>query len=174
MNNNVNYYPSEFNSRFNYNDFLNSMGLNNMDTNMNMNDMNIDMNVSMNQNMNMNNNQNLYGSYEGYVKGNMFKNLYEQYKDYKPSKLTPNSQEAEDLLNLNQMHFAMHEANLYLDVYPNDSNMMMEFIKYRDEYNRLLKEFERKYGPLNICDEYINNTPFSWEEEKFPWEGGNI
>ncbi|MDD6879175.1 MAG: spore coat protein CotJB [bacterium] len=175
MNNNYNYYPNVVNSRFDYNDFLNSMGLN-ANSNMNMNDMNIEINEGFIQNMNtnQNNNSNLYGSYEGYIKGNLFRNLYNKYKNYEPDKLTPNSQKDEDLLNLNQMQFAMHEANLYLDVYPNDSNMMKDFVRYRNEYNRLLNDYEKKYGALNINDSYLNSVPYGWEEQPFPWERRNI
>ena len=147
------------NNDFDYNQFLEVIGLNTS-------------NIGMNSTADMNNNNQLYGSYEGYIKGNLFKNLYSEYKNYKPMRFPVNSEEMELLLNLNQLHFAMHEINLYLDVFPNDINAMREFDMYRDKYNRSLNEYESKYGPLNVFDERLNNVPFAWENESFPWEGG--
>lgn len=164
MNNKYNYYPNNDYNRMNYDEFLNSLGLNNVniDAKFNMKNYN---NFSEN-----NNNNELFGPYEGYVKGNMFRKTYKGYKNYEPARLTPKSEEDEALLNLNQMHFAMHEANLYLDVYPNDSNMMRQFIKFRDSYNKLLDEYQNRYGSLNINSKYLKDTPFAWEEENFPWD----
>ena len=110
MNNrNYNYYSSNNYNRTNFNEFLNPFDF-----------------IQQDNNFSMNNNTNLYGPYEGYLKGNMFKDKYEAYKNYMPEKLIPQSEQDETLLNLNQMHFAMHEANLYLDIYPNDKEMLIE------------------------------------------------
>lgn len=111
----------------------------------------------------------LYGAYEGYLKGNMFKNLYEQYKNYKPANITPKTEKEQDMFNLNQIGFALHDINLYLDVNPNDSQMLNSFTKYKDLYNELFTQFESKYGP--ICVNKVNNQiPFEWEKTTFPWE----
>lgn len=115
------------------------------------------------------NRNNLYGAYEGYLKGNMFKNLYEQYKNFKPDTIKPNSEQEQDLFNLNQVMFAMHDLSLYLDVNPNDGEMLKLFTKYKDMYNELCTNYERKYGPLNV-NKTSNRTPFDWENQKFPWE----
>lgn len=160
MNSAYNYYPNNNFNRMDYNEFINSMGLNNMPQE-NM--------IYMNNNNEMNNNQ-LFGTYEGYSKGNMFKNMYSEYKNYTPARLIPKSEQDEALLNLNQIHFAMHEANLYLDVYPNDTKMMMEFRKLRDNYNKLLYDYQKKYESLNVNSENINQVPFGWESEEFPWD----
>jgi spore coat protein JB len=120
--------------------------------------------------MNQENNQNtLFGPYEGYIKGNMFRNLYEQYKNYKPSNVSFSSEKEEALFNLNQICFAMHDINLYLDVHPNDTNMLNMFVNYENTYNNLLKDYQEKYGPINV-DSVNNNTPFTWVTTNFPWE----
>ena len=108
------------------------------------NNMNNDLN-----NFNVNNDTNIYGSYEGYIKGNMFKNLYDQYKNYRPSKLIPNNEQAELLLNLNQTSFALHDIRLYLDIYPDDKNMINLFNDYQQKANIALNEYEKKYGPIS-------------------------
>ena len=115
------------------------------------------------------NKTNIYGAYEGYLKGNMFKDLYEQYKNFKPATLKPMSEKEQDLFNLNQIMFAMHDINLYLDVYPNNLEMLNVFTKYKEMYNDLYFKYEQKYGPINV--NYTNNkTPFEWESKAFPWE----
>ena len=116
-----------------------------------------------------NNSLNLFGPYEGYLNGNMFKDLYSQYKNYRPNMVRINNEKEESLFNLNQIQFAMHELNLYLDVNPNDNNAMNKFLNYKDTYNRLLDDYEKKYGPLEVCG--VNgDIPFSWVNGKFPWE----
>lgn len=126
-------------------------------------------NTNINQNNNMQANT-LFGPYEGYTKGNMFRNLYEQYRNYTPAAITPRSEQEQALLNLNQMQFAMHDLNLYLDVFPDDRNMMNQFITFRNNYNRLLEEYENNYGAININSSSLNNTPFGWVIEQWPWD----
>ena len=114
-------------------------------------------------------NNNLYGPYEGFIKGNLFKNLYQQYKNYQPMTLVPKSEQEEELLNLNQIQFAMHELNLYLDVFPNDQEMLKKFTMYRNNYNKLLEDYEQKYGSININSNVLNNIPFEWSTTPWPW-----
>ena len=42
--------------------------------------------------------------------------------------------------------------------------------EFRDSYNKLLDEYQNIYGALNINSKYLNDTPFAWEEENFPWD----
>ena len=112
---------------------------------------------------------NIFGAYEGYLKGNMFKDLYEQYKDYKPATIKLTSEKEQDLFNLNQIGFALHDLNLYLDVNPEDRQILSLFNQYKDLYNELFTQFENKYGSL--CVNNVNNQiPFEWENSSFPWE----
>ena len=113
----------------------------------------------------------LFGPYEGFIKGNLYSNLYDPYKDYDPVQLTPNNQYQEDLLNLNQMQFAAHEINLFLDNYPNDTNMLSLYNKYKKSYLKLLQEFENRYGPVMVSSDVLNTTPWAWNNEPWPWEG---
>lgn len=116
-----------------------------------------------------NNSLDLFSPYEGYIKGNLFKNLYQEYKNYRPSRLNVNSEKMEMLVNIGQMGFASHELNLYLDNYPNNRKALELFNKYSNMTNKLIKEYENKYGPLTVVG--INeDVPFNWENEKWPWE----
>ena len=123
---------------------------------------------------NIDSNPSLTTPTEGYIRGNLFTNLYDQYKNYQPARLIPKNEKEEMLLNLNQMQFAMHEMNLYLDVFPNDSNAMNQFIMFRNSYNELLDNFQRKYGAININSEFLNNAPFGWAMESWPWDWRNL
>lgn len=153
-------------------------------TNFKGNDMNsLNDNIDMVKNLNMKNDNNLnyylktgssgldlFAPFEGYTKGNLFKNLYQGYKNYKPEKVRINSDHDEMLLNIGQMTFAAHELNLYLDNYPNDKEALTLFSRYRKMSNDLIRNYERRYGPLTISGEVNDNIPFRWESEKWPWE----
>lgn len=120
-----------------------------------------------NQSMNINNN--LFNPYEAYMKGNLYKNLYNVYKDYKPSKLIPNNEKAELLLNLNQICFINQDIRLYLDIFPNDRNMINRYNENNELIKRLTEEYENKYSPLTQTS-LSNSEMFSWENSNFPWE----
>ena len=125
-------------------------------------------NDSYNQNY-MNTNM-LYKPQEGYEKGNIFKNLYNQYKNYQPAKLEPKNEKEQKLYELSAICFAVHELNLYLDIHPENESMFMLFNDYQKEANRLTEEYERLYGPLNI-DSKEMMIEFTWDSDKWPWEG---
>lgn len=130
-----------------------------------------DMNTISNMFLNQNNstNQNLADAYEGFLRGNLFNNLYEQYQNYRPARLVPNNEQAELLLNVNQLNFATHELNLYLDVYPDDVNMIRLFNQYQEIASEAVKKYESKYGPLTV-NSLSDPNIFSWEAYSWPWE----
>ncbi len=117
-------------------------------------------------------NADLTTPYDGFIRGNLFNSLYNQYKYYRPMKLIPNSEQAELLLNVDQLTFAAHELNLYLDVDPTNREMINLFNKYRDMANTAVKKYEEKYGPLTI--DYTDSTNvFRWQNDTWPWEMGD-
>ena len=65
-------------------------------------------------NINMNNyNQKFFNPYEGFIRGNMFPNLYDPYKNEKPYQIKPMNEQAEMLTNIDALGFAMIDLNLY-------------------------------------------------------------
>ena len=118
-------------------------------------------------------NNNLTGLYTGFIRGNMFSNLYDQYRDYQPMMINPETEKEQYLLDLNQVQFAMHDINLYLDNYPNDSMMLKEFNKNRELYLQLLEEYENRFGPINVSSNSLNTSPWMWNKEPWPWEGSD-
>lgn len=128
---------------------------------------------SMNNNNMMNdftNDSNLATPYVGYIRGNLFNNLYSGYKNYQPAPLKPRSEQEDFLLSINQLSFAAHELNLYLDTHPNDGRMLDLFNKYRKLADEAVEEYQKKYGPININSNYMNNVPFAWVNDPWPWE----
>ena len=121
-----------------------------------------------NQSMN-----NLFNPKDGFEKGNMFENLFSQYKNYQEEKLKPITEQEKELYELSAISFAAQDLNLYLDTHPDDKSMFMLFKDCTNKLNSLVEEYERKYGPLNINSKEMN-TSFTWESDKWPWEGRNV
>ena len=113
---------------------------------------------------------NTYGPYEGFIRGNLFKDLYDPYKNYQPAKLIPNSEQEERLLNLDQLAFAAHELNLYLDIHPDDRNALNEFNRYRKMAIEAMNTYENQYGPLSVDSDTLEAYPWAWEGTTWPWE----
>jgi len=136
--------------------FLDLAGLTNMD----FNDNNIDMN-----------NLNLYSSKEGFLRGNMFRNMYMPYKKLTFINISPKSDREAKLYNVMQYAFAINDLNLYLDVHPEDNkalNLLKEFIK---EEKNVKEEYERIYGSLEVCD--VKGNDFDWINGPWSWENEN-
>lgn len=129
--------------------------------------MNYDFNIM--DNMNFNNNLDLFNSYEGYLKGNMFRNLYNPYRNYKVPKIMINSSEEELLMNISEYSFVITDLNLYLDTHPEDRNALNLLNNYVNTCNELVKKYEKEYGPLTMYGTR-DKIPDSWVLKKWPWE----
>ena len=112
----------------------------------------------------------LYDPYNGFIRGNMFPSLYNSYKLNKPLDITPQNDKEALLLYLNATSFAAHDINLYLDIYPDDRDMIELFNQYKMEANKLMGEYQNKYGPLVVNSEATNKIPWSWDDNPWPWE----
>ena len=112
------------------------------------------------------NSLNLFSPYEGFLKGNAFRDEYVPYKDLKVAKININSEQEEMLFNISEYAFMMHDLNLYLDVHPNNLEALNKFNEYRNKVNELMTKYERKYGPL--CVSGVSDKSFNWIN-KWPW-----
>lgn len=119
------------------------------------------------------NRPNLFAPREAFVKGNLFRNLYNQYKNFQPAPLSATTEQEQMYLELSQTSFAAHELNLYLDNYPNDITMIKLFNDYRNMANEALKRYEEKYGPVVISSDSLDKTPWQWATP-FPWDEGGM
>lgn len=112
----------------------------------------------------------LFDPYNGLIRGNLFKNLYDPYKLKEPYEIKPMNEQAEYLTYLDALGFAMVDLNLYLDVYPNDSEKINLYNKYKKEKEDVLREYESKYGPITLTSNNLNKTPWAWNNMPWPWD----
>ena len=131
----------------------------------------INGNSNLNYRKDMNTKEELYTPEEGYTRGNLFINLYDGYKNYQPQPTKAKSEEEAMYLNFSKYAFAMHELKLYLDLHPEDKSMLLLFNDYREKANKLMEEYEQKYGPITSDSEGLT-TKFAWQTSNWPWEGG--
>ena len=118
---------------------------------------------------NMDNN-NLANPKNGFLRGNMFDNLYDPYKNYKYRELKPRNKREELLYNILMHNFALVELQLYLDVNPMDRNMINLYNKYLMDKKRLCDEYEREFGPLTMEGLNMGTNSWNWNNSPWPWE----
>lgn len=115
-------------------------------------------------------NRQIYDPYNGFIRGNMFPELYNSYKLNKPLEITPMNEQAELLTYVDALTFAMIDLNLYLDIYPNDREALELFNQYRMQADEYTKKYESKYGPLELTSNSLNTFPWAWDNAPWPWE----
>lgn len=139
-------------------------------TNPNMNMYN-KSNESFNNQGNIQNHiNNLYDPYNGLIRGNLFKNLYDPYKTGKPYEIKPMNNQAELLTYIDALSFAMVDLGLFLDVNPDNQDMIKLFNQYKKEKENLTKQYEFKYGPISLDSDSLNSYPWSWNDMPWPWD----
>ena len=115
------------------------------------------------------NEEQLYNPIIGLEKGNLFKNLYDKYKNYEAFKLNPSNEKQAMMIQLMQYKFALIELQLYLDTHPKDMQMIDLYRKYLSIEKQMCMEYERKYGPITCDSEFIGNE-WTWDNSPWPWE----
>lgn len=153
------------NNYIDYYNYLNNLNQNAMNTSNKM------PKVGSNQSVNMNNLGYDTDPYTGFMKGNMFSNLYEPYKNYQIQEINPTNEREYALLMIQMYGFAAHDLGLYLDVNPNDTNAINLRSEYVKLYKQALAEYESKYGALGLSSNMLDVTPWAWDSKKWPWEG---
>ena len=116
-------------------------------------------------------NTNLAEPKDAFLRGNLFNNLYDPYKNYKYGMLKATNQKEELLYNILMYKFVLNELNLYLDNYPNNTEMINLYNKYLSEEKNLSSQYEKNYGPLTVDSQYLGNTSWKWIRSPWPWEG---
>lgn len=159
----------------NLNDYYNYLNnYNDMNFMTNPNTMITDMNY---QNMfpnnytipNTNTNSSITDSQIGFKRGNLFNNLYDEYKNYKSQELKASNEREDLILQIDENRFATIELGLYLDLYPNDINALNTYNSYLKKEKELITQYENKYGPLTLSSPIQTNT-WLWDNSPWPWE----
>lgn len=117
---------------------------------------------------------NILSPMEGFLRGNMFQDEYEPYKNLTYFKLNPKDEKEKLLYQVMAYSFAINDLNLYLDLHPEEKQVLDLFKKYVNEGKMLCQEYVKKYGPLEVTDPMGNK--FSWIDSPWPWEnkGGSM
>ena len=124
----------------------------------------------INNNMPNEMNNNLADPKNGFLRGNMFNNLYDPYKNYKYRELKPSNKREEMLYNILMYNFALIELQLYLDVNPMDSNMVNLYNKYKMDEKKICEEYEKEFGPLTMKGLNTGSDRWNWINSPWPWE----
>lgn len=115
-----------------------------------------------------NNINELFDPYQGFVRGNMFQKSYDNYG--KVYDVKPMNEQAELLTYIDVYDFAMLDLSLYLDIYPNDSNMIAIYNNIKNEKDNVVRKYEESYGPLTLDGGCLGGTPWNWTVYPWPWE----
>lgn len=118
---------------------------------------------------------NSYNNYEnkayiGFIRGNYFDNLYDQYKNYIPKNIDSKNEKEYLLYMVMAYGNAMHDLTLYLDVYPDSSDVINLRYQYQKLYKEYLNQYESKFGPLNLESPTLDNAAWLWDSKYWPWE----
>ena len=111
----------------------------------------------------------LYDPYQGFIRGNMFKSLYNDYKLKNPVELQAMTDKEQLLLMLDALSFAMVDISLYLTIYPNDKDMTELYNQYRQQEKAICNQYENMYGPLTTDSEVLSKG-WTWNSSPWPWE----
>lgn len=112
----------------------------------------------------------LYDPYEGFIRGNMYKNLYDPYKINSPYEIKPMNEQAEMLTYIDALCFACIDLGLYLDVFPNNKDAINLFNKYNSQKKNFMDKYQEKFGPLTLDSDALNAYPWAWNERPWPWD----
>ena len=117
---------------------------------------------------------NVLSPMDGFLRGNMFQDEYEPYKNLTYFKLNPSNDKERLLYQVMAYSFAINDLNLYLDLHPDNKGMLDLFKKYVKEEKELCKEYVNKYGPLEVNE--VMGQKFDWINSPWPWEmrGGSM
>lgn len=116
------------------------------------------------------NKKNIYDPYNGFIRGNLFPDLYNTYKISNPYNIEPMNDQAKLLTEIDSLCFALIDLNLYLDVNKNDKDIIKLYNQYLNKKNSLIDMYQKKYGPITLDSESLNNYPWSWINSPWPWE----
>ena len=112
----------------------------------------------------------IYDPYNGFIRGNLFKDLYNSYKISNPYNIEPMNEQAKLLTEIDSLCFALTDLNLYLDVNISDKDMIDLYNKFLEKKEEKLNEYQKKYGPITLNSKSLNNYPWSWDNSPWPWE----
>lgn len=120
------------------------------------------------------NNKKIFTGEEGFIKANMFIDEYKTYKNYNPVKPRANNKREQLLIEIMKHNFLITDLGLYLDLHPDDKMIFNIFNESINDYKKLVDEYERIFGSLNLCD--TSDEKYDWIDDPWAWDkiGGSM
>lgn len=115
-------------------------------------------------------NPSFFNENEGFIKGNIQRQIYNPYRNYNPTMPVVNSDKERLLLEIQKHCFYLIDLGLYLDMHPEDKEALKLFNETKNRYYRLINEFNKNYYPLMFVDS-SNMNSYKWVEGNFPSSG---
>ena len=106
----------------------------------------------------------------GFDRGNLFNDLYKPYKNYNYKSLKANNKKEELLYNIMMYNFALTEMNLYLDLHPDNTELVNLYNRYLSNKQELVKQYENSFGPLTLDGINVGTNKWNWNNTPWPWE----
>ncbi|XMB85076.1 spore coat protein CotJB [Mycoplasmatota bacterium WC44] len=103
-----------------------------------------------------------------FLRGSAFNNLYEPYKDFEY--VLPNSNQ--ELKNIQAISFILLDLGLFLDTHPNNEQVIKLYNEYNLKLAELITAYEKDFSPLTLRSSSLNEYPWAWLNEPWPWEEG--
>lgn len=123
--------------------------------------------LSFDQNLDLFMGQNINLNKDGFIYGNMFKDEYVPYKNYKVYSLNAKDEKEDLKLKIMEESFIVNDLNLYLDLHKNDNEIYREFKKHMNILKELMNKFDEKYNILTLNS---NKNYYDWTNGLWPWE----
>lgn len=105
---------------------------------------------------------------KGFLKGNMFENEYLPYKNLTFLKPSLKTEREKELFDIMKYSFAMNDYNLYLDVHPDNMEILRRFKDASNKLDMLTKKYAEKYGPIYL--DQTNYQTYKWLSSPWPWD----
>ncbi len=117
-----------------------------------------------------NNYNTIYDPYNGLIRGNMFPQLYNTYKNNEPIPIKPNNEQAEYLTDIDSLMFSLIDMKLYLDIHPNDKKIIKIYNENLNKLNQYKDLYQEKFQVISPYSKFLNRLPWQWINSPFPWE----
>ena len=105
----------------------------------------------------------------GFLRGNMFDELYKPYKNYTYRKMVGENKKEDMLLEITKLSFVLNDLNLYLDLHESDREMLELFKNVAERLMKLEFEYVECFGPLEV-NENKSLSKFEWIDNPWPWQ----
>lgn len=115
------------------------------------------------------NSSRFYDIKEGFESGNILKNEYLPYRDFKIPVIKASNDKEAKMIEVMSLYNYLHDLNLLLDVFPTDKEALSLFNNVLEKYKTVREEYINKFGPLTIEDVRTDKGTFPYVLVPSPW-----